>query len=86
MVLVGFSDANYAGDKSDKKLTSGYCTIVGGNLVTRKSKKQKVVSRFRAEAEYRTMAHTTCELIWSKALLKDFGIIYSDPIPMHCDN
>ncbi|RVW20849.1 Retrovirus-related Pol polyprotein from transposon RE1 [Vitis vinifera] len=63
-----------------------YCTFVGGNLVTWKSKMQTVVSRFSAEDKYRAMAHTTCELIWLKALLEDFSITYTDPFPMHCDN
>ncbi|RVW80769.1 Retrovirus-related Pol polyprotein from transposon RE1 [Vitis vinifera] len=77
---------NYAGNKGDRKSTSSYCTFVGGNLVTWKSKKQIVVSRSSVEAEYCAMAHTTCELIWLKALPEDFGITCTDPIPMHCDN
>ncbi|RVW87892.1 Retrovirus-related Pol polyprotein from transposon RE1 [Vitis vinifera] len=57
-------------------------------IVTRPdiSKKQTVVSKSSAEAEYRAMAHTTCELIWLKALLEHFSITYTDLIPMHCDN
>ena len=86
MNLVGFSDVNYAGNKGDRKSTSSYCTFVGGNLVTWKSKKQIVVSRSSVEAEYCAMAHTTSELIWLKALPEDFGITCTDPIPMHCDN
>ncbi|KAL5567178.1 hypothetical protein UlMin_030342 [Ulmus minor] len=35
----------------------GYCTYVWGNLVTWRSKKQSVVSRSTAEAEFRAMAH-----------------------------
>ena len=35
---VGYSDADWAGSY-DRKSTTGYCTFVGGNLVTWKSKK-----------------------------------------------
>jgi len=56
--IFGYSDSGYASNKGDRKSTTGYCTFVGGNLVTW-SKKQDV-SKFSAEAEYRTMAHTTC--------------------------
>ncbi|TYJ98049.1 reverse transcriptase [Cucumis melo var. makuwa] len=38
------------------KSTTGYCTFVWGNLVTCRSKKQNVVSRSSAEAEYRAMS------------------------------
>ena len=61
--IDAYSDSGYAGDKGDKKSTSGYCTYVGGNLVTWRSKKQTIVSRSSAEAEYRAMAQTCCELM-----------------------
>ncbi|KAL1203340.1 Retrovirus-related Pol polyprotein from transposon RE1 [Cardamine amara subsp. amara] len=78
--IVGYCDSDWAGDKTDRKSTTGYCTFVGGNLVTLRSKKQKVISRSSAEAEYRAMANTTGELVWIKALLKDLGIESSEPI------
>ncbi|XP_004309610.1 PREDICTED: uncharacterized mitochondrial protein AtMg00810-like, partial [Fragaria vesca subsp. vesca] len=51
--VCGFTDADWAGNITDQRSTSGYFTFVGGNLVTWKSKKQKVVARSSAEAEYR---------------------------------
>ncbi|KAL0415349.1 UNVERIFIED_CONTAM: Retrovirus-related Pol polyprotein from transposon RE1 [Sesamum latifolium] len=84
--IEAYSDADYAGSKDDRKSTSGYCTYVGGNLVTWRSKKQTTVARSSAEAEYRAMAHTTSEVLWLKNLLTELGFMYDDPIPMHCDN
>ncbi|KAL1204565.1 Retrovirus-related Pol polyprotein from transposon RE2 [Cardamine amara subsp. amara] len=84
--IVGYCDADYAGDTMDRKSTTGYCTFIGGNLVTWKSKKQKVVSCSSAESEYRAMKKLTNELVWLKALLKDLGIESTSPITMHCDN
>jgi hypothetical protein len=83
---MGFSDADWAGNACDRKSTTGYCTFVGGNLVSWKSKKQNVIARSSAEAEYRAMASTACELIWLKFLLSDLGIQQDHPIPMFCDN
>ena len=35
--IEAYSDVGYAGDKGDKKSTTGYCTYVEGNLVTWRS-------------------------------------------------
>ena len=84
--IVGYADADWAGNVLDRKSTTGFCTFVGGNLVTWKSKKQSVVARSSAEAEYRAMASAACELIWLKGLLADLGFLSSAPITLHCDN
>ena len=84
--LEGYTDSDWAGNSLDRKSTTGFCTFIGGNLVTWKSKKQTVVARSSAEAEYRAMASTACELIWLKLLLEDLGIQCKPPIFLHCDN
>jgi hypothetical protein len=50
--IKGYTDADWAGSISDRKSTSGYFMFVGGNLVTWRSKKQKVVALSSAEAEF----------------------------------
>ncbi|XP_030460809.2 uncharacterized mitochondrial protein AtMg00810-like [Syzygium oleosum] len=50
LVVEGYTDADWAGNASDRRSTSGYLTFVGGNLVTWRSKKQKVVALSKAEA------------------------------------
>jgi hypothetical protein len=83
--ICGYSDSDWAGSY-DRKSTTGYCTFVGGNLVTCKNKKQNVIARSSAEAEYRAMASTTSELIWIKQLLVELGINTREPMKMYCDN
>lgn len=81
-----FTDADWAGDKEDRKSTSGYCTFVWGNLVTWRSKKQSVVARSSAEAEFRAIALGICEGIWLKRVLEEIGVHSILPVKMYCDN
>ena len=84
--IEAYLDSSYTRDRGDQKSTSGYCTYVGGNLVTWSNKKQNVVSRSSAEAKYQSMMQTACEMIWLRSLLSEFGFSVDVPMPMHCDN
>nr|KYP41064.1 Retrovirus-related Pol polyprotein from transposon TNT 1-94 [Cajanus cajan] len=84
--LEAYTDADYAGSVVDRRSTTGYCTFLGGNLVTWKSKKQSVVARSSAEAEFRAMAHGICELLWLKIILEDLKIKWDEPMRLYCDN
>uniref|UniRef100_A0A803LEC5 Uncharacterized protein n=1 Tax=Chenopodium quinoa TaxID=63459 RepID=A0A803LEC5_CHEQI len=71
--LIAYTDADWAGDRDDRKSTSGYFTLVGGNLVTWRSKKQKVVALSSAEAEFRRIAKGITEILWIRKLMKELG-------------
>ena len=45
-----------------------------------------MVSRSSAEAEYRSMSTTTCEVTWLLFLLKDLHVKHDKPILLYCDN
>ena len=47
-----FTDADWVRSLSERRSITGYCTFLGGNLITWKSKKHTVVARSSVEAEY----------------------------------
>ncbi|XP_058753121.1 secreted RxLR effector protein 161-like [Vicia villosa] len=50
--FIGYSDTDYAGCKTDRKITSGTCHILGNALVFWACKKQACVALSTAEEEY----------------------------------
>jgi hypothetical protein len=86
MEVQCYSDADYNGYPFSRRSTSGFCVLFGGNLVSWKSKKQNVVARSSAEAEYRAMANATCELVWVKQLLEELKFCKVSPMKLICDN
>src|SRR4051812_14959001 len=84
--IEGYCDADWASCVDDRRSTSGYCIFVGGNPVSWRSKKQEVVARSTAEAEYRAMAVGLCEMTWLKNLLVELRLFKGEPLQLWCDN
>ena len=64
--LVGFSDADFAGWKVDRKSTSGTYQFVGNSLVSWSSKKQNSIALSTAESEYIAAGSCVAQVLWLK--------------------
>ncbi|KAL0332894.1 UNVERIFIED_CONTAM: Retrovirus-related Pol polyprotein from transposon RE1 [Sesamum calycinum] len=84
--LTAFCDADWAGCIDSRRSLLGYCIFLSNALISWKSKKQPTVARSTAEAEYRSLSMTVCELKWISYLLQDLHLTSPTPIPLYCDN
>jgi len=83
--LIGFFDADYAGDMIERKSTSGNCQFLGENLISWASKRQATIDISATEAEYISAASCCTQLLWMKHQLEDYQI-NANSIPIYCDN
>jgi hypothetical protein len=69
--LIGYSDADHAGDIDDRKSTTGTLFFFGNCPVSWQSQKQRVVALSSCESEYIAAATTACQGVWLGRLLGD---------------
>jgi hypothetical protein len=83
--LIGYSDADWARCKINRKSTSGTCQFLGRSLVSWASKKQNSVALSTVEAEYIAAGHCCSQLLWMRQTLRDYGYKLTK-VPLLCDN
>ena len=84
--LIGYADADFAGDVRDRKSTSGTLFMLSGGPVRWASKKQTCVSLSTTEAEYVSLCMATKEAIWLRRLLSEMGCADQGPTLILEDN
>ena len=81
--LVGYSDSDWAGCKSNRRSMSGGMTVVGGTVIKSWSNRQATVTLLSGEAEFHSAGKAAAELIGSKSMMRDMG--WDADIKLHVD-
>lgn len=84
--LVGYSDADWAGDVDERRSTSGIVIKLGNASISWSSRQQNCVTLSSAEAEYLALGELTKEVVWIRKVLRDCGIEQSSPTTLYSDN
>jgi hypothetical protein len=84
--INAYCDADWAGDKQDRKSTTGYVVIASGGAICWKSKKQSVVSLSTTEAEYMAVGEVTKEILWVNNMISELHLKPSLPVKIYEDN
>jgi histone deacetylase 1/2 len=85
-IISAFSDADWAGCPDDRRSTGGFAVYLGSNLISWNARKQATVSRSSTEAEYKSLANATAEVMWLQTLLDELGVAQSKTAVLWCDN
>ena len=83
--LTAYCDADYAGDLSTRRSTTGYVFVLNGGAVTWNSKLQVTVAVSTAEAEYMSASSCVKEALWLRMLLVEFNLLHG-AVCIHTDN
>ncbi|GJU43592.1 ribonuclease H-like domain-containing protein [Tanacetum coccineum] len=84
--LVAYSDADWASCPTTRRSTFGYCIFLGNNLLSWSSKRQPMLSRSSAKAEYRDVANVVAETCWLRNLLRELHTPLSSATLVYYDN
>ncbi|XP_075086230.1 secreted RxLR effector protein 161-like [Nicotiana tabacum] len=74
LYLRGYTDVDWAGDRKDRKLISGYSFLLNGGAISWKSKKQTCTSLSMMEAEFVACASAVQEVVWLKRFFEYLDI------------
>lgn len=84
--MVGFSDADWAGDVDSRRSTNRFFVTVNRTAVAWDSKKQSIKALLSCEAEYVTLLERIKLFKWLKMMLTELHLMGAGPILLYENN
>jgi hypothetical protein len=84
--LSGYTNADWVGSVSNRKITSGCCFSLGSAMISWQSRKQSSIALNTVEAEYIVACSASWEAIWLRKLLTDLFDLEIRETLILCDN
>ena len=84
--VCAFADADWAGDRSDRKSITGWVAKLNGDPISWSSKKQRTVALSTCEAELYAEAAAIQEVLWLRGLMKELRLQSNTGSVVHGDN
>jgi len=83
VMLHVFTDSVWMGNTVNWKSTSGFCFILGSEMISWSSRKQGFIAQSTEESEYIAASR---KAVWLRKLLSDLFSSELEPTIIHCDN
>ncbi|KAE8211922.1 hypothetical protein CF319_g9305, partial [Tilletia indica] len=84
--IVGYSDADWAGEVEGRQSQSGYLFKLYGCAISWASLRQDCVALSSVESEYVALTEAGKEAVWLVRAMSDYGIPESQPVLIRGDN
>jgi hypothetical protein len=81
-----YTDADFANCPDDRKSYLGYIALLGGSIISWRSKKQPTVSTSTTEAKYRSLYEGVQESVWFNQLFKSLNHKFNAKYQLYVNN
>ena len=85
LMAVGYADADWV-EQKDRKSISGNLFIMSGGAIAWSTKKQGTITLLTLEAEYTSLSHASCHVLWHQMLIWELGFNVEQPFNINNDN
>lgn len=84
--LFGFTDADWCGDREERKSTAGFVFFYGRSPISWGSKKEPIVALSSCESEYVAAAMSACQAVWLDTLMQELKMKEPTAVRLLIDN